>query len=178
MCPHLSAAAQQVQGLWESDMLRVGEYAVLCEGFVAAAAAGGDAALQSQASLRFLFAWARCQKWTTFHLANDWQCMHKSCARGASSAECLQPHGTPQLPCRRPASDTLAAHFCLQVLQWTLEPVRAAWTQPAVSARLVSPAAFFGHYIALQPDPAGGVLVHLFVSVSQFNTLNLKDNGF
>jgi len=49
VCPHLSAAAQQVQGLWEADALRIGEYAVLAEGFVAAAAAAGDAALQSQA---------------------------------------------------------------------------------------------------------------------------------
>lgn len=93
MCPHLSGAAQQVQGLWETDLLRIGEYAVLVEGFVAAAAAGGDAALQSQ------------------------------------------------------------------VLQWTLEPVRAAWASPALSAGLASPAAFFGYYIALQPGPAGGVVV-------------------
>lgn len=48
MCPHLSAVAQQVQALWEGDALRVGEYVVLCEGLVAAAAAGGDATLQSQ----------------------------------------------------------------------------------------------------------------------------------
>lgn len=48
MCPHLSALAQQVQALWEGDGLRVGEYVVLCEGLVAAAAAGGDATLQSQ----------------------------------------------------------------------------------------------------------------------------------
>lgn len=48
MCPHLSAVAQQVQALWEGDGLRVGEYVVLCEGLVAAAAAGGDATLQSQ----------------------------------------------------------------------------------------------------------------------------------
>lgn len=52
ICPHLSAAAQQVQGLWEADALRIGEYAVLAEGFVAAAAAAGDAALQSQVSSR------------------------------------------------------------------------------------------------------------------------------
>jgi hypothetical protein len=52
MCPHLSAVAQQVQALWEGDGLRVGEYVVLCEGLVAAAAAGGDATLQSQACPR------------------------------------------------------------------------------------------------------------------------------
>ena len=48
LTPHLSAAAQQVQGLWEADALRIGEYAVLAEGLVAAAALAGDAGLQSQ----------------------------------------------------------------------------------------------------------------------------------
>ena len=46
-----------------------------------------------------------------------------------------------------------------QVLQWTLAPVRAAWASPALAAGLASPAAFFSHYIALQPNPAGNVLV-------------------
>jgi hypothetical protein len=47
----------------------------------------------------------------------------------------------------------------MQVLQWTLQSVRAAWAQPEVAASLASPAAFYSHYIALQPDPAGGVMV-------------------
>lgn len=48
LCPHLAAAGQRVQALWEGDQLRVGEYAVLSEGLVSAAAAGGDQALQAQ----------------------------------------------------------------------------------------------------------------------------------
>lgn len=47
----------------------------------------------------------------------------------------------------------------MQVLQWTLQSARAAWAQPEVAASLASPAAFFSRYIALQPDPAGGVVV-------------------
>lgn len=49
----------------------------------------------------------------------------------------------------------------MQVLQWTLQSVRAAWAQPEVAASLASPAAFYSHYIALQPDPAGGVVVRV-----------------
>lgn len=86
MCPHLSSAAQQVQGLWESDALRVGEYAVLCEGFVAAAAAGGDAALQSQAS-----------PWRHLYLL--------SCARALlHRGRCCGRRRSPAIPDKRPAS--------------------------------------------------------------------------
>ena len=47
----------------------------------------------------------------------------------------------------------------VQVLQWTLQSARAAWAQPEVAASLASPAAFFSRYIALQPNPTGGVVV-------------------
>ncbi len=70
-----------------------------------------------------------------------------------------------------------------QVLSWTLAPVRAAWASPALSAALASPAAFFGHYIGLQPDPAGGVLVSspmaaaVSASVTQRQACSLKGSA-
>lgn len=189
LCPHLSAAAQQVQGLWENDLLRIGEYAVLVEGFVAAAAAGGDAALQSQAtplvSLNTVACEAALRALRSFsqpvcaeHLHAAWPvdisppvaslqsllssvCLysltHKHCCSGARAR--LVRKGLWSCPLLAVASVPM---LLLQVLQWTLEPVRAAWASPALSAGLASPAAFFGYYIALQPDPAGGVVVCKF----------------